>query len=80
MLLVNGRVYTVDSVFHLTQAIAVRDRRILATGSTQEILSNYESDRILDLQGKTVLPGFNDGHCHFLNYGLYSGWAQPYTV
>lgn len=80
MLLVNGRVYTVDSAFHLTQAIAVRDGRILATGSTQEILSNYESDRILDLQGKTVLPGFNDGHCHFLNYGLYSGWAQLYGL
>jgi predicted amidohydrolase YtcJ len=80
MILVNGRVYTVDSAFHITQSVVIDNGVILATGNTRDILSQYTSAQIIDLRGKTVLPGFNDGHCHFLSYGVFSHYAQLYGL
>lgn len=80
MILINGRVYTVDSAFHITQAIVIDNGTIIATGQTRDILFQYTSPELIDLRGKTVLPGFNDGHCHFLPYGVYSHYAQLYGL
>jgi len=64
-LFVNGRVLTLDAAGTEVQAIAVRDGRILATGSTRKLrkLAGPKTE-IVDLQGRTVLPGFVDGHAH----------------
>jgi predicted amidohydrolase YtcJ len=80
MILINGRVYTVDSAFHITQSVVIDDGLIIATGQTRDMLSQYTSSQIIDLRGKTVLPGFNDGHCHFLPYGVYTHYAQLYGM
>lgn len=63
-------VYTVDTAFTITEAIAIKDGKILATGTTAEILAAYEATEKLDAEGKSIFPGFIDAHCHFVNYGL----------
>ncbi|MBW3545270.1 MAG: amidohydrolase, partial [Bacteroidetes bacterium] len=69
-ILTNGRIYTVDSSFTVSQAMAIHGGTILATGSTEAILDRFSSDSLVDLQGRAVYPGFIDAHCHFYRYGL----------
>jgi predicted amidohydrolase YtcJ len=60
-----GAVYTVDSERPWAQAIAVRGRDIVAVGSDEEIQAFMDPDaRIIDLDGRMVLPGFVEGHIH----------------
>jgi len=70
LILHNGKVYTVDSLFTTAEAIAVKDGKIIAVGSNDEILNKYKSDSVIDAAGKPVYPGFIDAHCHFYGYGL----------
>lgn len=70
VILHNGIVYIVDSAFTMAEAFAIKDGKILATGSNEEILSTYKSDSVIDAGGKAVYPGFIDAHCHFYGYGL----------
>lgn len=65
----NAKVYTVDNEFTILEAFVVLDGKITAIGSNDEILGNYSGKKI-DVQGKSVFPGFIDAHCHFLGYGL----------
>jgi hypothetical protein len=66
----NATIYTIDSVFSIQQAMAIKDGKIIETGSNEQILDKYISKEINDIGGKTVFPGFIDAHCHFLSYGL----------
>ena len=61
----NGRILLMDAAFTIAGALAVRDGRILAAGTDEEIvpLAGPETEMI-DLQGFTVLPGINDVHIH----------------
>ena len=56
-----------DSVF---QAMAIKDGRIVEMGPEQQILNEYSATETYDAAGQHVYPGFVDGHCHFLGYGL----------
>ncbi|MDA3866352.1 MAG: amidohydrolase [Salinivirgaceae bacterium] len=67
LLLVNGTIYTVDSLFSIAETMAVADGKIVAVGD-QSLLKNFEADSIIDLQGKSIYPGFIDAHCHFYGY------------
>ncbi len=71
LILLNGTVYSVDPALVWAQAVAVREDRILALGSSLEIQA-YKDDRteVIDLKGALVLPGFTDAHTHFLNGGF----------
>jgi predicted amidohydrolase YtcJ len=70
LILTNGKVYTVDTDFSMAEAIAIKDHRILAVGSTAEILKTYASGQIRNLEGACVYPGWIDAHCHFFGYGM----------
>ncbi|OFX25371.1 MAG: amidohydrolase [Bacteroidetes bacterium GWA2_31_9] len=70
LIITNAKIYTVDSNFSIVQSIAVSDGIIMATGTNDEILKQYNSENRIDLEGKTILPGLYDAHCHFLGYGL----------
>lgn len=61
----NGKIITVDAAFSIQQAIAVKGSRILAVGSTAD-LQRYRTaqTKIVDLDGKTVMPGLIDSHVH----------------
>ncbi len=61
----NATVITMNDAQPSAQAIAVRNGRILAVGSDDDVMKHQAKDtRVIDLQGKTVLPGFFDGHGH----------------
>ncbi len=61
-------IYTADTSFSVKEAMAIRDGKIIATGTNEDILKLYESDSMIDLGGKAVFPGFIDAHCHFIGY------------
>jgi len=66
MLLVNGKIITMDAQDSVVQAVAIRDGKILAVGSTEQIRKLAGNGaRVLDLHGLTVTPGLIDTHCHF---------------
>ena len=63
----NGRILTVDSEFSITEALAIRGERIVAVGSGEEIEARIGPDtRVIDLEGRTVIPGLIDNHMHFI--------------
>lgn len=66
----NATIYTVDAVFSQKDAMAVKNGKIVATGSSKEIFENYEALEKTDLKGKTILPGLYDAHTHFYYYAL----------
>ncbi len=67
-LLINGKIFLEKGRFQ--EALAVEDGIVDAIGTTKEMLGTVkESDQILDLNGKTVLPGFNDSHLHLFLLG-----------
>lgn len=69
LIIYNGKVYTVNEAFDTVQAFAVKDGKIIATGSTEKIRKTFEAPEELDVQNKTVYPGFIDAHAHFFLYG-----------
>ncbi|WP_210493141.1 amidohydrolase [Patulibacter sp. SYSU D01012] len=77
LLVVNGRVLTLDRGFRVHEAVAVRDGVVLATGRTRDLrrLATRRT-RIVDARGGTVMPGINDSHLHFSAFGL----AMPPTT
>jgi predicted amidohydrolase YtcJ len=66
----HARIYSVDSAFTVYEAMCVKDGKIVKLGTNKEILNHYEGKENTDAKGKTIFPGFIDGHCHFLGYGL----------
>ncbi|MCX6285710.1 MAG: amidohydrolase [Bacteroidetes bacterium] len=70
LILYNAKIYTVDSVITVAEAMAVKNGKVLATGSTKYILEKFGSETLLDAGGKPVYPGFIDAHCHFYGYAL----------
>jgi hypothetical protein len=66
LLLINGKIWTVNPAQKEAQAVALRGNRILAVGSNEEILKwKREPSEVIDLHGRLVTPGFNDAHVHF---------------
>jgi len=70
LIITNGVIYTVDSAFTIAEAMAIREGKIIATGTTEEILKGFSSGQVLDLQGAPVYPGFIDAHSHFSGYAV----------
>lgn len=64
-IMINGKIVTVDNNSSIAEAVAIKDGKILATGSTSEIkkLAGKRTE-VIDLVGKTMLPGFIDTHTH----------------
>ncbi|UGU16803.1 amidohydrolase [Sinomicrobium kalidii] len=67
---VNANVYTVNGAFAKAEAFAVKDGRFVAVGSEEEITRKFTAGEIVDANGKTIVPGFIDAHCHFYGLGL----------
>ncbi len=65
--IVNARVYTVNTAQPWAEAVAVRDGRILAVGTTKAVSRHKDAETlVIDAEGRLVLPGFMDGHVHFV--------------
>ena len=64
----NALVYTVDEQFSTVEAFAVKGGKIIELGTSEDILEKYQGLKV-DAEGKTIFPGFIDGHAHFYGYG-----------
>ncbi len=70
MVLMGGNIYTVDASQPTAEAIAISKRRILAVGSNQ-LIRKFVGDetKVIDLEGQFAMPGFIEGHAHFVGLG-----------
>ncbi len=67
LVLLNGKVVTVDDRFSIAQALAIRSERIVKVGTTAEIEAlKGPATRVIDLVGRTVIPGLIDNHAHWV--------------
>jgi predicted amidohydrolase YtcJ len=68
----NGVVYTVDSLNTKAEAVAIKDKSIIFVGNNEEV-QNYIGDntKVINLNGKMLLPGFIDAHCHSISSYRY---------
>jgi predicted amidohydrolase YtcJ len=81
IVLFNGLVLTADDQFTQAEAVAVRDGKFLAAGTTAQILRMAgPKTRKLDLKGKTVVPGFIDTHQHLHEYAYRDGLPSRPSV
>ncbi|MEO5702050.1 MAG: amidohydrolase [Casimicrobiaceae bacterium] len=65
LVLTNGKILTVDAAFSVREAIAIRNERIVAVGRDGDIVRYVGTrTRVIDLGGRTVIPGLIDGHLH----------------
>lgn len=65
LILTNGKIITVDGVNSVVEAVAIKDGKVIATGLSEEInqLSGSKT-MVIDLKGKTAMPGIIDSHTH----------------
>ena len=73
LIVINGKIATMDAGEAFVQAVAVKDGTILATGDSKRILSAFKNKQttIIDAGGRTVVPGINDSHIHIIREGLH---------
>jgi hypothetical protein len=67
VVVIHGKVYTVNPAQPWAEAVAIKDGKFIAVGSSQDILKlRTASTKVIDAQGHLVLPGFGDAHVHFM--------------
>ena len=65
--LLSGKILTVDAAFSTAEAVAIKDSRIIAVGDNEAVAKFVgESTKVIELQGRTVIPGLIDNHMHFI--------------
>ncbi|RZK41458.1 MAG: amidohydrolase [Pedobacter sp.] len=69
LIIYNAKIYTVNDKFEMAEAIAVKDGKIIAVGTSDDIRKQFKSTEEVDIKGKAVYPGFIDAHAHFAGYG-----------
>ena len=78
LVLLHGNVVTVDPFFSIRSAIGIRGNRIVAVGADDEIKGSIGArTEVVDLKGRTVLPGINDSHAHS---ALWAGTRPPFVL
>jgi len=84
-ILFNGKILTVDEDFSIQQALAIGGGKVLATGTSAAMkkLAGYKA-KLIDLGGRTVIPGLTDGHIHgiraALTFGTEVNWIGVSTL
>ncbi|MGD9096901.1 MAG: amidohydrolase [Desulfobacterales bacterium] len=72
IILLNGKIATVNGADSIEEALAISGNTIAATGSSADMRALAgNSTKIIDLGGKTVIPGLNDSHIHFVREGMH---------
>ncbi|WP_299209764.1 amidohydrolase family protein, partial [uncultured Dokdonia sp.] len=84
LIILNGKVVTVDSTFSIQEAVAVKDKKIVFVGSQEEVQAyRGESTQLIDASDMLVLPGLIDAHAHLVSLGnqlsqLYTSDSKSY--
>ncbi|MBR9853111.1 MAG: amidohydrolase [Algicola sp.] len=68
LIVFNANIYTVNADFSKATGVAVKDGKFVEVGDADKITKRYNARKQFDAQGKTIVPGLIDAHCHF--YGL----------
>ncbi|WP_295155074.1 amidohydrolase [uncultured Brachyspira sp.] len=72
----NAKIYSMDKDDNIYEALAVENGRIAFAGSNEEVLKQYSDckdiEDIIDLEGRTVVPGFNDSCVRFVEYARFN--------
>jgi predicted amidohydrolase YtcJ len=70
LVIVGGKIYTVDQKLPLAGGVAVQNNKILFVGSEKEVREYiHKGTKVIDVQGKTMTPGFIEGHGHIMEVG-----------
>lgn len=69
MLVHDAQIFTVNENFEMAEAMAIKDGKIVAIGTNEEIKAKYWADESLNLNHQYVYPGLIDAHSHFIGYG-----------
>jgi predicted amidohydrolase YtcJ len=70
IIFVNGTILTMNPAQPKVDAVAIRGDKILVAGTEAELREVAHKAEVIDLQGRTLLPGFHDSHVHLLYHGL----------
>jgi predicted amidohydrolase YtcJ len=70
LIVTNANIYTVDDAFSKAEAFAVKDGKIISVGNQKAIEEAYKALETINAEGKTIVPGLIDAHCHFLGLGF----------
>src|SRR5438045_8831385 len=77
LIVTNAKIWSVDKTRPHAEALAVLGDRIVAVGSSTEVdVWHGPQTKVLDAQGKLLLPGFNDAHVHFVDGGDHLSAVQ----
>src|SRR5262249_16780254 len=78
-ILINGKIVTVDDRFTIAQALAIKGGRIAKVGTSAEIDAlKGPATRVIDLAGRTVIPGLIDNHAHWVRAAdQHALWGRP---
>jgi predicted amidohydrolase YtcJ len=79
LVVMNGHIATQDERRSFASAAAIKDGRFIAVGTDQDVMTHRgENSKVMDLRGRTVIPGLNDSHIHpirgGLNYNMELRW------
>jgi predicted amidohydrolase YtcJ len=73
LVLINGKIVTMDDKESIAEAVAVKFGKILAVGSNNVVKKLIGAQtKVIDLEGRTVIPGLIDSHCHIISAGISS--------
>ncbi|MBW5389777.1 amidohydrolase family protein, partial [Brachyspira hampsonii] len=69
----NAKIYSMDKNDSIYEALAVENGRISFAGTNEEVLKKYsDAEDIIDLEGRTVIPGFNDSCVNFVGFARFN--------
>jgi predicted amidohydrolase YtcJ len=75
LILTNGKIVTADDRFTIAEAVAIKGERIIAVGKNVDVRKRAGRDtKVIDLKGRTVIPGLIDNHAHFIRVAEH--WHQ----
>ena len=87
LILHHGKIVTMDPRNSIVEAVAIKDHKILMVGTDNDVLKfKGPSTEVMDLSGRTVIPGIIDSHCHPDQHALYAykwrhvGWPVVRTI
>ncbi len=76
LLLVNGRIHTMDAGNRIVSSVAIKDGRFVEVGYSHQFQQGSRT-KVIDLRGRTVVPGIIDNHNHFVLMGNRPGYHTP---
>jgi len=78
LILNNGKILTVDANFSIAQAVAITDNKITAVGTSADIMKLAgPNTQVIDLKGRTVVPGLMDTHLHYSGLEYAGAYTEP---